>query len=202
MGRAVVASGPAAAPSASAAAIEADPDTDGDGIPDRCDACPREPGMAWDSFPVIDGCSTADFHRLAREPQGQVLNISYSVGSTAPPPREDLARVLEILTHPSVDSIAVVGRASPSEPRSAALARERARRMEEALRAGGVTAEMTRLAATGERPGVEIGVLSSDHGEVLRFVDDHFEHVDLAAWRERRKKAEAAPSPCGRLPGR
>ena len=179
----------------------ADPDTDGDGIPDRCDACPRQPGMSWDGFPVIDGCSTGEFHSLVREPQGQVLNIVYSDGAAAPPPRGDLARVVEILARPSVDSILVVGRARPAEPRHDALARERARRMVEALKAGGVTAEMTWIAAIGTLPGVEIGVLSSDGKEVLRFVDSHFEHVGLAAWRERRKKAEGAPSPCGRLPG-
>jgi hypothetical protein len=48
----------------------ADPDGDADGISDRCDACPFEPGMIWDDYPSIDGCATSTFHSLTREPEG------------------------------------------------------------------------------------------------------------------------------------
>ncbi|MDI3288771.1 hypothetical protein [Polyangium sp. 15x6] len=46
-----------------------EPDGDADGIPDRCDACPVEPGMIWDDYPGIDGCPTAVFHSLVRGPE-------------------------------------------------------------------------------------------------------------------------------------
>jgi hypothetical protein len=44
-----------------------DPDRDHDGVPDRCDACPMEPGMLWDDFPIVDGCSSGPFHHIVRD---------------------------------------------------------------------------------------------------------------------------------------
>lgn len=192
----------ASTPAPSAAPAPApEPDGDGDGIPDRCDACPGERGALWDDFPSIDGCATGTFHSLVRESEGTVLEISFPPGSSDLPAGDELARVIAAVRDSGADSLAVVGRAGPAEPRPHDLARARARRLSEALRAGGVQASVTLDTDPAASPSVQIAVLSRRGEEELRRVDGRFEHVRAAAARERRERARGAPSPCGRAAG-
>lgn len=178
-----------------------EPDSDSDGIPDRCDACPQAPGQWWDEYPSIDGCPTAELHALVREPEGQAVTIVYALGSTQPRPASELEEVIEPLKAADIDSIAVVGRADPAEKNAQALAVERAHRLSALLVAQGVRAKITELTYLGDAPAVDVGVLSRNGQEEMRFSNGDLQHVRAAEARERMRRARTAPSPCGRMPG-
>jgi hypothetical protein len=178
----------------------ADHDRDADGIPDRCDTCPFEPGMVWDDFPSIDGCPTGVFHSLVREPEGTILRISYQPNSHEPP-QAGFDELLGVLEDTSIDSIALVGHAARSERDPGALALRRARRMADALVARGVRARMVTYAASTDASAIDVAVLSRNGQEELRWMGDRLEHVRAAAARAAKERARSQPSPCGRMPG-
>lgn len=142
---------PAPQPSAREAprpAVEADagpcvePDRDGDGVVDVCDACPDEPG------PRPDGCP----HLVVVESSEIRITptLLFSANSVTMPPSgipllDEIAAVLR--DHPEILVVEVRGHASVGERNPSALARRRAEAARSYLTAHGV--EAARLVARG-----------------------------------------------------
>jgi hypothetical protein len=177
-----------------------EPDRDGDRIPDRCDACPLEPGPLWDDYPVIDGCPSAALHSLVREPEARTLVLGQ------PPDGIDVsaARTLDLagaLGDGPPDVIACMGVTTAAERGGEALALARAGSLIELLAPRFPGSRFVARAIVGGAPAVEIAIVSRGGHEELRWSGSRYEHVGAAAARARRAEAQGKPSPCGRTPG-
>jgi outer membrane protein OmpA-like peptidoglycan-associated protein len=151
------------APSAAAPPSPSKPnqDSDGDGILDALDACPREPGPPNDD-PKRNGCP---YMGIIVTHQIQILeHIAFRLGQSRVLPEsskivEAIARVL--LENPELTKIEVAGHASQGEPKADKLAVARAEAIAALLVARGVDAK--RLVAKGY--AADLPVASNDTEE-------------------------------------
>lgn len=193
---------PTAAPLSSAAVSEqpaAEPDADEDGIPDRCDACPNEPGVLWNELPVIDGCNTGSFHNLTRVPSVEVIEIAYAK-SADEPAADTVAALAGTLSDKAISSVLVVAHATQDEPHADKLAHRRAAKLAELLAKKGVKAKIVPHGTVGPKRVVEVVVAGRNDREEVQWQDGVFRHVGTAAAQIRKDQATGKPSPCGREP--
>jgi OmpA-OmpF porin, OOP family len=122
-------------------------DRDGDGIPDRDDACPVEPGPA-DADPHRTGCPRFIVVQECRDFFLQPLSFLRGQATILAESRPLLEEVEQILTTNPDLEMDIVGHASADEPGAARLSEARARAVVAWLVAHGV--EATRLRASGK----------------------------------------------------
>lgn len=178
--------------------IGSEPDADRDGIPDRCDACPNEPGMLWDDYPVIDGCNTGAFHGLVRVPSPEVIEIAYATKSAQEPAADTVGALAATLSNPSITSLLIVAHATSDEPQAEKLATQRANRLAELLGKKGVKATIVTHGSIGPKRTVEVVVAARDNREEVRWENGVFTHVRTALVQAKKDDAVGKPSPCGR----
>jgi len=176
-----------------------DVDTDGDGIPDRCDDCPDDPEnfnscMDWDGchehcYPTgISGevgfFDTVDFEVGSAEPRGTETTLLESFAAT-------------LLGNPQVERVACVGRASTTETRGHALSERRARAVCAALEDHGIAPERLEARGIGASDPLATGPGRGDDSrqrtvELLVLVRDG---TVRARWTGRRYERLAEPTP-------
>lgn len=127
-------------------------DSDGDGIADQQDACPREPGMS-SADAARTGCPqlvrvTATEHQILQRVQFD--KGADKVPAVATPLLQSIRQVLA--ANPRIRSIEIAGHASSDEPKAADLGYRRAAAVRAALVKEGVTTEMTLKSYAADRP--------------------------------------------------
>jgi outer membrane protein OmpA-like peptidoglycan-associated protein len=130
-----------------------DMDNDRDGIEDYCDMCPNE-GETWNGASDEDGCPDSFPPMLANDPIVILDTVAFPHGSatvTADATRllEDVAALL--LGNPQVRRVGIHGHTDRRERDGAALSRQRAQAVHDALVAAGVSAD--RLLVYGDGSG-------------------------------------------------
>lgn len=160
-------------------------DSDGDGIPDPSDACPREPGMI-DSEPSRSGCPR--FVRIQSSEIRILTQILFARGSDAirPESRPIINEIVAALkSNPQIRKLAVQGHASSDERDPWNLASRRAVAVRAALVAAGVGTELTTTAFGDSRP---IDSNATEEGRAKnRRVEFHIEET----------REQAPPKPAG-----
>jgi hypothetical protein len=127
-------SAPAAPPTATTAAASA-VDSDGDGVPDDCDYCPRQPGIDRADHPYGRGCPYIDQFVSTVEFVG--APIAFGSGLSYTRSLDAIASGMRADAHVT---FFVIGHATPDEPNAGALALQRAETIRSALVALGVAA--------------------------------------------------------------
>ena len=127
-------------------------DSDGDGIADPQDACPREPGMssadaARTGCPQVVRVTTSEVRILQRV---QFDKGADKVSAAATPLLQSIRQAL--IANPRIRSIEIAGHASSEEPKAADLGYRRAAAVRAALVKDGVTTEMTLKSYAADRP--------------------------------------------------
>jgi len=115
-------------------------DTDGDGVPDAVDMCPRDPGPASDN-PKSNGCPVPTVILTATMGITVLEQVHFKRASARVLPEstailDDIARVMK--EHSEIEVVAVEGHASRDEPNAPTLGQERARQGVAWLVAAGV----------------------------------------------------------------
>jgi OOP family OmpA-OmpF porin len=149
---AVACGGPAKAPPVAPerpAAPVAPVDTDGDGIVDAEDACPKEPGVA-SSDPMKRGCPAPKV--VVAESVGAVIvtRVHFPRRASALPSetfRLIDATIVVMKSKPEIRQVAVEGHASSDEPDAQGLSEARANAVLDRMVAAGI--DRTRLVARG-----------------------------------------------------
>ncbi|MBI5489039.1 MAG: OmpA family protein [Deltaproteobacteria bacterium] len=162
-----------------------DPDNDNDRIPDDVDECPDEPER-YNGTDDEDGCP--DCGALLLSAEMSIAPVVWFAVGTADIAQEAPSRTLDLVAYemirvPSIESVAVVGRAAPDESDPSDLAVRRANAIVDALAERGV--ERTRLLAVGgvaerlQREGgealggpVTFSLLRANGIEIVRWVGD------------------------------
>ena len=130
-----------------------EPDRDGDGVVDVCDACPEESGLPTDGCPRRVVIEEAE---IRITPQ---LFFPLNGSTVMPPGRPVLEEIAAVMrTHPALRSVEVRGHASVGEASASRLAQRRADAARAYLTEHGVEAE--RLLAHGY--GVDVPLDAND----------------------------------------
>lgn len=171
-------------------------DSDGDGIPDPSDACPREPGMI-DSEASRSGCPR--FVRIESSEIRILERVLFARGSDAirPESRPVLDAIAAALrSNPQIRKVAVQGHAAAEERDPWNLASRRAVAVRAALVAAGVGTELTTTSFGDSRP------IDSNATEEGRAKNRRVEfHVEATREQERPRPAGVAqPEAMARTP--
>ncbi len=128
----------------------AEPDTDGDGVPDRDDRCPSEPEV-YNGFEDEDGCPDMGHPHPPAELR-ILLHVDFAPGSAklSAEGRDVIEKVAATMAHhPDIVLIEGAGLADPKEANPLALSQKRADAVVAALVAKGIGKDRLRAAGYG-----------------------------------------------------